>query len=96
MLRIAIESPSSDSITTGCFLIAPTPRIPTLGWFIIGVPLDTPNIPKFVMLNVVPDNSSILTPPSLALIATSFTERQRPRKLLSSQFAIEILQDHDT
>ena len=51
--------------------------------------METPNTPKLVMVNVLPDNSSELILPSLVLFATSFTDRQIPKKFFSSQFKIE-------
>ena len=45
----------------------------------IGVPIETPNTPKFVMLNVVPVNSSALIVPFRVLDAISCTERQSPK-----------------
>ena len=52
----------------------------------MGVPKVTPKTPKFVILNVDPDNSSGFIFPSRVLLAISFTERQKPRKFF---FAIE-------
>ena len=54
---MAIDSKLSSSITTGLFLIAPTPKIEEFGWLIIGRPKTQPKIPKFVTVNVDPDNS---------------------------------------
>ena len=54
MCLIAIISNSFFSITTGCFLITPVPKIPTLGWFMIGVPIVAPNTPKLDNVKVDP------------------------------------------
>ena len=42
------------SVTTGTFSTAPTPRIATCGWLMIGVPNRLPKLPKLVMENVPP------------------------------------------
>ena len=54
----------------------------------MGVPIETPNTPKFVILNVVPDSSSASIAPSRALLAISCTDRHNPKKFFSSQFKI--------
>src|SRR5438034_3623920 len=53
MVRIAIVSVPSGSVTTlGRFSIAPTPRIATWGWLMIGAPAYDPNTPGFVIVKV--------------------------------------------
>ena len=45
-MRIAIvSSPSAPVITLGRFSIAPTQRMPTCGWLMIGVPISDPKTP---------------------------------------------------
>src|SRR5688500_6569084 len=50
-VRMAIvSSPSGPATTFGRFSIAPTPRIATWGWLMIGVPMSDPNTPGLVMV----------------------------------------------
>ena len=80
-------SPSLVSITTGRFLTTPTPRIPTLGWLIIGVPMVALKTPKFEIENVEPCNSSGMSCLFLVRKAVSLTFRHKPKKLSSSHFS---------
>ena len=53
MDRIEIDSnPPSAVITTGRLTTAPIPRIPTCGWFRIGVSNKAPRLPVFVRVKV--------------------------------------------
>src|SRR5437763_1047346 len=53
MVRIASVSVPSASVTTlGRFSIAPTPRIATCGWLMMGAPAYDPNTPGLVIVNV--------------------------------------------
>src|SRR2546426_6043252 len=52
-VRTASPSEPSGSVTTlGRFSIAPTPRMATCGWLMIGAPAYEPNTPGLVMVNV--------------------------------------------
>jgi len=55
MLRYAMERMAMASVpgrTTGRFWMAPTQRMPTCGWWMMGVPIRLPNTPGFVMVKV--------------------------------------------
>ncbi len=59
MLRTAMLSPTDGSVmTTGRLTTAPTPRIATWGWLMIGVSNSAPLLPRLVIENVPPDSSS--------------------------------------
>ena len=59
MLRTAMLSPPRASVmTTGRLTTAPTPRIATCGWLMIGVSNSAPLLPRFVIVNVAPESSS--------------------------------------
>ena len=48
----------ASSRTTGRFSMVPTPRMPTCGWLMMGVPNRLPKTPGFVMVKVPPCTSS--------------------------------------
>src|SRR5215467_14559021 len=48
----SMSSPSGPVSTLGRFSIAPTQRIATCGWLMIGVPVSDPNTPGLVIVNV--------------------------------------------
>jgi hypothetical protein len=75
MVRIAIVSVPSGSVTTlGRFSIAPTPRMATCGWLMIGAPAYDPNTPGFVIVKV----------PRWISSGSSFLVRARsPRSLIA-------------
>jgi hypothetical protein len=59
MLRTEMLSlPCSSVTTTGRFTTAPTPRIATCGWLMIGVSNSAPLLPRLVIEKVAPDSSS--------------------------------------
>ena len=80
--RIAIAS----SMTTARFSMAPTPRMPTCGWLMIGMPNCAPKTPGFVIVNVPPGTSSGLSCLARARSARSAIALLRPSRFFSSAF----------
>ena len=56
--RIAIESPSDVSMTTGFLRTPSVERIATCGWLMIGAVISVPNVPEFDSVYVPPAKSS--------------------------------------
>src|SRR5258708_9035054 len=85
---MAMASPSAVSMTTGRFLIAPTARMATWGWLMMGVPIRLPKVPTLVIVKVPPWVSSGLSLLWRALSAREFTFLVRPTRL--SWYALRI------
>src|SRR6267143_5201525 len=75
IVRMAMDSVPSAAVTTlGRFSIAPTPRIATCGWLMIGIPANGPKPPGLVIVNV----------PRWMSLGSSFLVRARsPRSLIA-------------
>src|ERR1022692_1706753 len=78
----------ASSITTGVFSTAPTPRMATCGWLMMGVAITLPKLPKLVIENVPPCTSSGLSCRERARVARSTMERCRPSTFFSSAWRI--------
>src|SRR5215831_154833 len=78
-VRIAsMSSPSGPVSTLGRFSIAPTQRIATCGWLMIGVPVSEPKTPGLVMVKVPSCTSRGSRRLVRARVARSLSARVRP------------------
>ena len=68
--------------------MAPTPRIATCGWLMIGMPNCAPKMPGLVMVNVPPCTSSGFSFFVARAAARSSIARLRPSRFFSSAFLI--------
>src|SRR6185437_16230232 len=85
---MTMASPPDVSNTTGRFLIAPTARIATWGWLMMGVPMRLPKVPTLERVKVPPWVSSGFSLPWRALSARVLTWRASPVRLSSSALRI--------
>src|SRR5262245_53558474 len=74
----SMSSPSGPVSTLGRFSIAPTQRIATCGWLMIGVPVSEPKTPGFVIVNVPSWTSRGSRRLVRARLARSLSARVRP------------------
>ena len=83
-LRVAAISQPTTSWwlrTTGCSIAAPQARIALLGGLMMAVKLSTPNMPRFEMVKVAPDISSMERPLVRAFSPSARTSPEICRRL---------------